>query len=75
MDSDYILKSVYETVSIVGNSTVPFEGYVKTGWNAMTDRYSHFTIAVLFSVILHEVSISAATACLCGSHPLFDNPL
>ncbi|XP_064397955.1 methylsterol monooxygenase 1-like [Halichondria panicea] len=56
VDSDYILKSVYETASIVGNSTVPFEGYVKTGWNAMTDRYSHFTIAVLFSVILHEIT-------------------
>ena len=55
VDSEYLINAVYDTVSMVGNSSIPFQGYMKIGWSAMTDRFSHFTISVVFSVLLHEV--------------------
>ena len=33
----------------------PAEPYVASGWNYMTQNYSRFTIAVLFSALIHEV--------------------
>lgn len=57
VDTDYVLNTVYKTASVIGNTTVPFEGYISKGWNYMTDNYSEFTIETLFSVILHEVSL------------------
>ena len=55
VDADYMVSTVYKTAWVLGNTTVPFEGYIAGGWNYMTDTYSEFTIATLFSVILHEV--------------------
>ena len=52
VDADYVLGTVYQTASYLGNTTVPF---VEKGWNHMTDTYSEFTIETFFSVILHEV--------------------
>lgn len=56
VESDQLIGMVYGAASAVANSTVPFEGYISKSWNYMTDNYSEFTIATLFSVILHEVS-------------------
>ena len=53
VDADYVIGTVYQTASYLGNTTVPF---VEKGWNHMTDTYSEFTIETLFSIILHEVS-------------------
>lgn len=53
--SELLLGAVYKAASIVGNTTVPFEGYIASGWTHMTDNYSKFTIATFFSAILHEV--------------------
>jgi hypothetical protein len=41
----------------VANSTLrnPAEPYLAYAWNYMTDNYPRFTIAVWFSVVLHEV--------------------
>lgn len=58
VDSDFLMQTLYKTASVVGNSSVPFEGYIASGWNYMTDNYSKFTIAMWFSVIYHEVSRS-----------------
>lgn len=58
VDSEHVLGMVYTAASVVGNSSVPFEGYIASGWEYMTSNYSRFTIATCFSVILHEV-------CLC----------
>ena len=55
LDTDYMLNTVYKTAYVLGNTTVPFEGHMAKGWNYMTDNYSEFTIATIFSVILHEV--------------------
>ena len=57
VDANYfhIVGTVYKVASAVGNSSIPFEGYVASGWNYMTDHYSKFTIATWFSIILHEV--------------------
>ena len=55
VDADYVMNTVYKTASVIGNTSIPFEGYVAKGWNHMTDTYSEFTIETLFSVILHEV--------------------
>ena len=57
LDTDYMLNTVYKTAYVLGNTTVPFEGHIAKGWNYMTDNYSEFTIATIFSVILHEVHI------------------
>ena len=35
--------------------TNPLEPYLASAWNYMTDTYEPFTIAMWFSVILHEV--------------------
>ncbi len=56
VDSEFLVGAVYKAAYVVGNSSVPFEGYVASGWNHMTENYSKFTIATLFSAILHEVS-------------------
>ena len=55
LDTDYVLNTVYKTAYVLGNTTVPLEGHIAKGWNYMTDNYSEFTIATIFSVILHEV--------------------
>ncbi|CAI8025336.1 Methylsterol monooxygenase 1 [Geodia barretti] len=41
----------------VANSTLrnPVEPYLGSAWNYMTDNYPRFTIAVWFSVVLHEL--------------------
>ena len=52
VDSQYLLGAVYQAASTVGNTSVP---YVATGWDHMTNTYSKFTIATVFSAILHEV--------------------
>lgn len=57
VDSEFLLGAVYKAASAVGNTTVPFEGYIASGWNHMTDNYSKFTIATIFSGILHEVIV------------------
>jgi len=56
-EQDQLIGMVYGAASAVANSTVPFESYVSSSWNYMTDNYSEFTIATLFSVILHEVRV------------------
>jgi phosphoenolpyruvate carboxylase len=56
VNSEILLGAVYKAASVVGNSTVPFEGHLASGWNSMTDNYSKFTIATIFSGILHEAS-------------------
>ena len=55
VDTEFVMGAVYKAASVVGNSSIPFEGYVASGWEHMTDNYSKFTIATLFSVIYHEV--------------------
>lgn len=55
VDSEFLMEAVYKAASAVGNSTVPFEGYIASGWTHMTNHYSKFTIATIFSGILHEV--------------------
>ena len=55
VDSEVLMGAVYKAASAVGNTSVPFEGYIASGWTHMTDNYSKFTIATVFSVILHEV--------------------
>lgn len=55
VDSEFFMNAVYKTAGVVENSSVPF---VETAWTAMTDRFSHFTIAVVFSLIFHEVNNS-----------------
>ena len=57
VEADFLMGAVYKAASAVGNSSVPFEGYVASGWNYMTDNYSKFTIATVFSGILHEVHL------------------
>ena len=57
MNPEYLMGSVYKVASAIGNTSVPFEGYVSSSWTYMTDNYSKLTIATLFSVILHEVCI------------------
>lgn len=52
VDSQYLFGAVYQAASAVGNTSVP---YVATGWDHMTNTYSKFTIATVFSAILHEV--------------------
>ena len=56
-----VFGAVYKAASVVGNSSIPFEGYVAAGWTHMTDNYSKFTIATLFSIILHEVYLLLTT--------------
>ena len=56
VDSEYLMGAMYKAASVVGNSSIPFEGYVVSSWEHMTSTYSKFTIATYFSVILHEVS-------------------
>ena len=41
--------------TVANASYNPVEPYVASGWNYMTENYSRFTIAVWFSVVLHEV--------------------
>ena len=57
VDSERLLGLVYSAASSVGNSSIPLEGYVASNWQYMTKNYSEFTIATLFSVILHEVGL------------------
>lgn len=57
VDSEYVIGAVYKAASVVGNTSVPFEGYIASGWEYMTDNYSKFTIATWFSIILHEVRV------------------
>ena len=47
----------------VANSTLrnPVEPYLGSAWNYMTDNYPRFTIAVWFSVVLHEVRFIITT--------------
>ena len=54
-EPDQLVGMVYGAASAVANSTLPFESYIASSWKYMTDNYSEFTIATLFSVILHEV--------------------
>ena len=56
VDSERVMGIVYGAASAVANSSVPFENHIASGWTYMTDNYSEFTIATLFSVILHEVN-------------------
>jgi len=56
--TDYLVGTVYKAASVVGNTTVPFEPHIASGWEYMTNNYSKFTVATLFSIILHEVSAS-----------------
>ena len=48
------LDALLQTVT---NSSLqnPVEPYFASAWNYMTDNYSRFTIAMWFSVVLHEV--------------------
>lgn len=54
---DFLVGTIYGTLSAVGNSSVPFESYIASGWEHMTNSYSKFTIAAVFTVLLHEVEI------------------
>lgn len=54
-DSGLLLSTVYRTAETLGSIHNPFESYVESGWNYMTDNYSEFAIATWISVILHEL--------------------
>lgn len=57
VDSSYLMGTMYKAAYVLGNTSLPFEGYMASGWGYMTDNYSKFTIATWFSIILHEVNI------------------
>lgn len=57
VDTEYLLGTVYKAASAVGNTSIPFESHVASGWQYMTDNYSKFTISTAFSIILHEVKL------------------
>lgn len=65
MDSEYVMGAVYKAASALGNTSVPFEGYMASGWTYMTENYSKFTIACIFSVILHEVGLRSTAIDTC----------
>lgn len=54
-ESGLLLSTVHRTAETLGSIHNPFESYVESGWNYMTDNYSEFAIATWISVILHEV--------------------
>ena len=62
------MEVVYNVVSVVGNSSVPFDHYIASGWEYMTNNYSRFTIATCFSALLHEV-------CTIETYVVYDNQL
>lgn len=49
---EILLERVTNSSYMYGN---PVEPYIASGWNYMTQNYSRFTIAMWFSVMLHEV--------------------
>ena len=53
-DLDF-LGVISRALSAVGNTSVPYESYIASGWKHMTNSYSKFTIAAVFTVLLHEV--------------------
>lgn len=63
ISSEAVMGAVYKAAAVVGNTSIPFESYMASSWNHMTDNYSKFTIATLFSVILHEVLCSSNPCC------------
>ncbi len=64
VDSDYLVVAVYQAASVVGNTSVPFESFIASKWQYMTDNYSKLTIATVFSVILHEVRVYCSDSVL-----------
>lgn len=68
VESDQLIGMVYGAAAAVANSSVPFEGYIASSWRYMTDNYSEFTIATLFSVILHEVGVIEVANLLATSY-------
>lgn len=53
--SQPVMNALYSTAELLGNTSVPFEPQLETGWRYMTANYSQLSIATWISIILHEI--------------------